>query len=206
MRTFGLIPAAGKSRRMGQPKLLLPLGEKTVLEAVVSAVRAAGIEELLVVAAPHADTLVERAGSAGAHVLRLPLDTPDMRATCLHGLEWIERHFHPESVDSWLLLPADHPTLNPDVIRALRTAARENPGATIIVPAHQGRRGHPTWLSWTHARSMLVRPPEEGLNAYIRRHASETHEMDWPHPDVLWDMDTPEDYQRLLTESTRSFD
>ena len=39
MRTFGLIPAAGKSRRMGQPKLLLQLGTTSVLELVVSAVR-----------------------------------------------------------------------------------------------------------------------------------------------------------------------
>ena len=40
-RTFGLIPAAGKSRRMGRPKLMLPLGDSTVLEQVFAAVRKA---------------------------------------------------------------------------------------------------------------------------------------------------------------------
>ena len=38
---FALIPAAGKSTRMGRPKLALPLGEKTVLEHVIAALRQA---------------------------------------------------------------------------------------------------------------------------------------------------------------------
>jgi molybdenum cofactor cytidylyltransferase len=57
MRTIGLIPAAGKSRRMGQPKLLLPLRGTTVLEQVLAAVRSAGVDEILVVVAPEMDDL-----------------------------------------------------------------------------------------------------------------------------------------------------
>jgi molybdenum cofactor cytidylyltransferase len=197
MRTFGLIPAAGKSRRMGRPKLLLPLGGTTVLEQVLSSVRSAGVDEVLVVAAPDGDALSHVAASAGAHVLRLTQDTPDMRATCQHGLVWIEEHFNPLDDDGWLLLPADHPTVRPEVVRELLVAARERPDATIIVPTHGGRRGHPTWLRWSHVAGIRALPAEQGLNAFIRARMAETLELPWPSDEILRDMDTPEDYERL---------
>ena len=198
MRTFGLIPAAGKSRRMGRPKLLLPIGAKTVLEHVVSALQSTGVADILVVAAPDAQTLAERAAAVGALVLRLDENTPDMRATCLHGLAWIEQHFHPGEEDGWLLLPADHPTVRPDVVSALLQAATENCDKTIIVPVYQGRRGHPTWLRWPHAGAIRDMPAERGLNAFIRDHAAETWELAWPSDEILRDLDTPEDYRRLV--------
>lgn len=198
MRTFGLIPAAGKSRRMGQPKLLLSLGDKTVLEHVVSAVRAAGIEEIVVVVAPQADELARRALAAGAQAHRLAEDTPDMRATCLQGLAWLEQHYQPTSIDSWVLLPADHPTVHPEVVRAILSARQSHADKTIIVPTHQGRRGHPTWLSWSHVAALRALPSEHGLNVYIRAHRAETLELDWPSDEILRDLDTPEDWRKLM--------
>jgi molybdenum cofactor cytidylyltransferase len=198
MRTFGLIPAAGKSRRMGRPKLLLPVAGATVLEHVLSAIRSAGVADILVVVAPDADDLAQVAASAGAHVLRLDADTPDMRATCEHGLAWIDANLHPRHDDGWLLLPADHPTVRPEVVRALLTAARENPDKTIIVPTHAGRRGHPTWLRWPHVAAIRDLAPEKGLNVLIRSNADGTLELAWPSDEILRDLDTPEDYRRLL--------
>jgi molybdenum cofactor cytidylyltransferase len=195
MTTFGLIPAAGKSRRMGRAKLLLHLGESTVLEHVVSAVRTAGVAEIVVVVAPDAQEMMQVAAAAGAHVVQLAEDTPDMRTTVQHGLAWIETHFQPNAEDGWLLLPADHPTVRPEVVRALLTAAGER---MIVVPTHQGRRGHPTWLSWSHVAALSALPEGQGLNAFIRAHADQTRELAWPDAEILRDLDTPEDYQALL--------
>jgi molybdenum cofactor cytidylyltransferase len=198
MRTFGLIPAAGKSRRMGTPKLLLPFGESTVFEQVLSCVRSAGIVDVLVVVAPDAEELADLAASAGAHVLRLAADTPDMRTTCLHGLAWIEAHLHPQQQDGWLLLPADHPTVRPDVVRALLAGAGETTGKTIIVPTYAGRRGHPTLLRWSHVVAIRALPSDQGLNVFIRAYSTETLELPWPRDEILHDLDTPEDYQALI--------
>lgn len=198
MKTFGLIPAAGKSRRMGRAKLLLPLGESTVLEHVLTAVRSAGVADVLVVVAPAAEALANLATAAGAHVLRLSEDTPDMRATCLHGLAWLHEHFHPHDEDGWLLLPADHPTVRPEVVRSLLAASKEKHDKTIIIPTHQGRRGHPTWLRWSHVAAIRALSPEQGLNAFIRTRSAETRELSWPSDEILRDLDTPEDYQSLL--------
>ncbi len=198
MRTFGLIPAAGKSRRMGRAKLLLPLGDKTVLEHVLSAVRMAGVDEIVVVVAPDGAALAEIATAAGAHVVQLAEDTPDMRATCVHGLAWIEAHFHPADDDGWLLLPADHPTVRPEIVRALLNAAQEDCRHTIVVPTYQARRGHPTWLRWSHVAGIRALPPEQGLNLFIRAHDGATRELPWDSDEILRDLDTPEDYARLL--------
>src|SRR6516225_8575191 len=117
--TFAVIPAAGHSARMGRPKLALPLGERTVLERVIDSLRAAGVEHVVVVIGPHVPQLAPLAQSAGAHVLQLAEETPDMRATAEAGLRWLEGRFRPRPDDTWLLVPADHPTLDPHVIRRL---------------------------------------------------------------------------------------
>jgi molybdenum cofactor cytidylyltransferase len=197
MTTYGLIPAAGKSRRMGRTKLLLPLGTSTVLERVVSAVRSAGVADIVVVVAPDADDIARIASGAGANVVRLAEDTPDMRATVMHGLAWIAERFQPQPTDGWLLLPADHPTVRPEVVRAVLDAAADG---AIVVPRHGERRGHPTWFAWPHAAALAAFPPDVGLNAYIRAHAEQLREVPWGDAEILRDLDTPEDYRALLDQ------
>jgi molybdenum cofactor cytidylyltransferase len=197
--TFALIPAAGKSTRMGRPKLLLPLGGRTVLEHVVTALRAGGVEEVLVVVGPHVAQLAEVAASAGARVLALTEETADMRATVEAGLEWLDKHRHPSPDDHWLLVPADHPTLEPDIVRRLLATARQLPPGQIVVPTHGGRRGHPTLVGWRHREGIANLPAGHGLNAYLRQHAGLVSEVEVPSPEVLEDLDTPEDYERLLS-------
>ncbi len=198
MRTLGLIPAAGKSRRMGSPKLLLPLGGATVLDHVVVALKTADVADVLVVVAPEDDALAAVAAGAGALVHRLDADTPDMRATCEHGLAWLAERFQPNPEDGWLLLPADHPTVEPVIIRALVECAEEDDAHSIFVPTFQGKRGHPTWLRWKHASVIPHLAPGLGLNSHIRAFAHETREIDWPSSEILRDLDTPGDYVELL--------
>jgi molybdenum cofactor cytidylyltransferase len=201
MNTFGLIPAAGKSIRMGRPKLLLPLSGQTVLERVLSAVRAGGVAEVLVVVAPGGAALGAVAEAAAAHVLRLEADTADMRETCQRGLDWLEARFHPRPDDGWLLMPADHPTTRPDIVRAVLDAVPRHPERSIVVPVHLGRRGHPVWLRWEHVGAIRALPEGQGLNGLIRGRGGETLELPWPDAEILRDLDTPEDYRRLLDEA-----
>jgi CTP:molybdopterin cytidylyltransferase MocA len=63
---FAVLLAGGQSKRMGRPKLVLPLGERTVLEHVLAALRQAAVEHILVVIGPHVAELGALAESAGA--------------------------------------------------------------------------------------------------------------------------------------------
>ncbi|MFO0843448.1 MAG: nucleotidyltransferase family protein [Gemmataceae bacterium] len=197
----GLIPAAGHSRRMGRPKLGLPVAGKTVLEHVVAALLDSGVNPVLVVLGPHVADLSDAARAAGASVLLLPWPTPDMRATIERGLEWLDETLRPNDDDDWLLSPGDHPTLEVTVVRALLAARAAHPDKTVIVPTYEGRRGHPAVVRWRLVAGLRAHPPGEGLNTYFRARATET--LEWPvsSGSVVEDLDTPEDYERLLNRS-----
>jgi molybdenum cofactor cytidylyltransferase len=194
---FAVLPACGRSTRMGRPKLSLPLGDRTVIEQVVLALRTGGVEHILVVVGPHVPELAPLATAAGADVLALPVPTPDMRATVAAGLLYLEERHRPLPTDWWLLAPADHASLSPTVIRQLRAAAdlRTHP---IIIPRYQGKRGHPTLIGWQYAAAVWAHLPGLGINSMLREHGFETLELDVSDPGILADLDTPDDYALLV--------
>jgi molybdenum cofactor cytidylyltransferase len=196
--TLALIPAGGRSQRMGRPKLSLPLRGRTVLECVVAALRDGGVERVLVVVAPHVPELAALAEAAGAQVCLLPHETPDMRTTVEVGLTAIEQRWRPGPDEPWLLIPADHPTLDSRLVRRLLHEYEQRGATSILVPVHQGQRGHPAVLAWQHVEGIRRLPASEGLNTYMRGHAAVTREISVDSGEILRDLDTPEDYERLL--------
>jgi molybdenum cofactor cytidylyltransferase len=197
-----VVPAAGRSVRMGRPKLALPFRGRTVLENVIVTLHVGGVEQVLVVVGPHVPELAPLARAAGADVCRLADETPDMRATVHRGLNWLEEHLHPRPDDAWLLAPADHPALDADVVRQLCVAYARQPGQTILMPTYERRRGHPTLVEWRHVAGIRAMPAGQGLNVYFRAHAEETLELPMTSANVLCDLDTPEDYDRLRGASS----
>jgi molybdenum cofactor cytidylyltransferase len=197
LQTFALIPAAGKSTRMGCPKLLLPLENKTVLEHVIAALRQAGIENVLVVAGPNVPELVTIAEKAGALVCPLLQETADMKATVQEGLRWLEKHFQPVLTDAWFLVPADHPTLEAGTIQELLRAYQQKSGCSIFIPTYEGKRGHPALIEWKLVTPILELTGDAGINAYLRRQTKETLEVPVSSPSILHDLDRPEDYAQL---------
>jgi molybdenum cofactor cytidylyltransferase len=191
---IAIVPACGQSTRMGRPKLLLPLGSRSVIERVVGTLRDGGARHVLVVTGPHVPELVPLARSAGAEVLVLEEPTPDMRTTVERGLAWIEDRHHPAPDDRWLLAPADHPAFSANTVRELLAAGSQE---SIAIPTHDGRRGHPAVLRWRHAAGIRATPPGDGINSYLRSLAAEIVEITAGDPGVLANLDTPEDYARL---------
>jgi molybdenum cofactor cytidylyltransferase len=187
-----------------RPKLSLPLGGRTVLEVVIATLQEAGVTQVLVVLGPHVPELIPLARSAGAEVLALPKETLDMRATVEHGLCWLEGHYQPASDDSWLLVPADHPILEAEVVRQLLHARRTNPHCSIVIPTFEGRRGHPALIDWKHVPGIRALPAGQGLNVYLRQQSQETLELPLDTPSILYDLDTPEDYAECLRMWSRS--
>jgi molybdenum cofactor cytidylyltransferase len=194
---FAILPAAGRSIRMGRPKLLLPLGGRTVIERVIDTLELAGIDRILVVTPPELPELAAVAKAAGADVLGLPVQTEHMRETVQHGLDWIEQRRSPRPTDAFLLVPADHPTLDTTTIAVLTAARMQHPQFSIFIPTHAGQRGHPALICWQHVAGIRAAPPDQGLNTYLRQHPSETLEVAVDRPGVLVDLDTPEEYERV---------
>jgi len=198
---YGLIPAGGQSRRMGRPKLTLPLGGRPILHWVISTLKSAGVSEILVVVGPHVPELGSIIAMAGAHCLTLESETADMRATVMYGLSWLESRFHPKPDDGWLLVPADHAALSVETIRQVIAAFNEGREKSICLPVYEGKRGHPTLLAWRHVEAIKELPAGAGLNHFVRSQSDEILEVKADSAAVLQDLDTPEDYAKLIAEN-----
>jgi molybdenum cofactor cytidylyltransferase len=192
-----VVPAAGLSARMGRPKLALPLGDRTVIERVVLALRQGGVERVLVVIGPHVAELGPLATGAGADVVTLPSSTADMRATVEHGLHWLEEHDQQGPDDAWLLAPADHPLLDPMIVRALCDQFGRDPMKSIVVPTYNGKRGHPVLIAWKHVAGIRAMAPSRGIDAFLGEHAVEMLELPVTSAGIICDLDTPGEYERL---------
>ncbi|MCH8047599.1 MAG: nucleotidyltransferase family protein [Planctomycetes bacterium] len=192
--SVAIVPAAGRSARMGEHKLLLRWGEGTVIEAVLAAWRASGVSKTIVVVRADDRALIDVCLRAGAEVVEADPPPPDMKASVgcgLSHLQALSRHARP---DVWLLAPADMPTLDPAVIDRLLARWHERPGE-IFVPIHDGRRGHPLLLSWSIAKEIPALGTDEGINALLARH--ELQQIECPATATPADLDTPDNYRRL---------
>jgi molybdenum cofactor cytidylyltransferase len=192
-----IVPACGRSTRIGRPKLLLPIAGAPLIARVVAALRGGGVDEVLVVVPPAtvegASELAEAAGRAGATIVVAPGPTPDMRATFEVGLAWLESEGRAPP-DAVLLQPGDSPGLNSDVVAAVIVAHRGAPEA-IHVPIHEGHRGHPLALPWPLARAVRDLPDGCGINAVLAAHADRVRPCPVGEAGMLHDLDTWDDYR-----------
>lgn len=193
---FAIIPAAGRSRRMGRPKLTLPLGDRSVIRRLLDALDRPEITQCIVVHRRSDEELFAEVSATNAAVVRPEVDPPDMRASVQHALDFIAENYEPNDNDAWLLVPADHPVLDGRLIDELIQMWRLST-AKILIPTHDGKRGHPTFFRWPLAEAVRQLPQDRGLNALIEQFAESVKEVPVETDGILTDLDTPADYARL---------
>jgi len=92
-----------------------------------------------------------------------------------------------------IVLPSDYPLVTAGTIAALIAGHAASP-ASIVIPCHDGRRGHPLlfprFILDDLTKSLTLRD-------LVREDPRRISCIDVADPGVLHDMDTPEDYQRI---------
>ena len=193
-----IILAAGSSERMGEPKALLRFRGVTFLEAVLDASRAAGVDRQIVVVGPDGDKVLSGRDLSGVTVLRNPAPaTGPIGSLKLAIAEVIN---HPvEGVVAWHV---DRPHVAVATIQALldRFASRD---AAIVVPEYRGRRGHPVLFGRVVFRELLIASTTNGARAVVRADPSRIAVVPVDDPAIVEDVDTPEDYRKLLRSIDR---
>ncbi len=191
-----IVPAAGKSQRMGRPKLLMPLGDRLVIEHVLGALAQSAVDRVVVALPPGAAGLLAVVQRFGVEVAQLDEPTADMRATVVRAIDHAEARWGRSRLRALLLVLADHPTIQPEVVASLVKRFRDS-RRPICIPTYNGRRGHPVLFDWRLAAEIGGLPAGAGLNALVARRADDVEECPQRDPSVLDDMDTPADYDRL---------
>jgi molybdenum cofactor cytidylyltransferase len=189
-----IILAAGESKRMGRPKMLLPWGDTTVLGKVVATFRAAGLEDIVVVtgsARPQVEALF---GRSVRFAFNPDFARGEMLGSVQAGLQSLG-----EETRAALIALGDQPQVELETIETIRETFGRT-GAPLLVPSYQMRRGHP----WLVAREfwgeiLQMRAPESPRD-FLNRHAESIRYLNVETPSVIQDLDTPEDYERGLIQ------
>lgn len=183
-----LILAAGQSKRMGVPKMLLPWGERTVLEKVIATFQAAGIEEILVVTGGDRERVEARIGNPARAVFNPGYAENEMLGSVQTGLA----RLNPE-VEATLIGLGDQPQVREDSVRAVINGYREN-GVSLVVPSYRMRRGHPWLVTRKHWTEILDMRAPASLRDFLNQHTDEIHYVEVDTSSILQDLDTPDDY------------
>ncbi len=188
----GVILAAGSSSRLGRPKQLLPLGDRPVLVHTLANACAAALDGVIVVLGHEAATIQRRIDFGAARVV-LNADYRAGQSTSLRaGLAAL-----PPDADAALFILGDQPLLGPALLDAL-IAARRASAAPIVMPTYRGQRGNPVLIASDLFPELARITGDRGARGVIHAHAAEIHEVPIAGDPPTDDLDTQEDYDRLL--------
>jgi molybdenum cofactor cytidylyltransferase len=200
----GIVLAGGASRRMGEAKAGLVHDGRTFLARVVGALRDGGIADLVVVSgSAHDDVLAALPSGDPAHVVRNPDPERGQLSSLKVALEELGRR-RPRP-DAALMALVDHPAIAAATVRRLlgawsdaNVAGAAAPSA-IVLPTHEGRRGHPVLFAARVWAELLATPDVLGARAVVHADAARVLEVPVADAGVHIDVDTPDDFLRLTS-------
>jgi len=186
-----LILAAGQSKRMGQPKMLLPWGNTTVLGQVLQTLKQANIPDMLVVTGAARIDIEKICAAYETLVAHNPdYANGEMLSSLQTGLSVLRDK---TSAETALIVLGDQPQVQEGSVRAVVHRFIETE-SNLVVPSFQMRRGHP----WLVARPLWDEIPQmkspQSPRDFLNSHASEIEYVDVDNPSILADLDTFEDY------------
>ena len=190
--TGAVIVAAGMSSRMHSFKPMLPLAGATVIRTLIGTLQKASVAPVVVVTGRNGRELTE-------HILDLGVETvlneryaeTDMFYSACLGLRTISGR-----ADRVFFLPGDVPLFSHYSITAMNEYM-DRYGCDILIPAYNGRQGHPVLLAAPVIDQLTDYQGEGGLKGAIDSLEARKAVLTLPDQGLVLDADNPEDYRRL---------
>ena len=176
---------------MGSPKALLPFRQRTFLENILDAISRSSIEHTVVVVGHHRNEIQGRV-PPGTNVVY----NPDYEQGMITSFQTGIRALPPDTRAAMLFL-VDHPVVEPETIDALIANSSAD---RIVLPAFEGRRGHPVLFGTNILKEILALRQSEGANIVVRKDPNRIIQVPVNSPGILIDIDTPDDFQKLQNE------
>lgn len=193
-----ILLAAGLSARMGRTKPLLEVQGKTAIRHCIDAIFQGGVERCVVVLGPESEAIQREIQDLPVTTVLNQKEGSDMADSVRVGFGVVDnRH------SGVLVALSDHPLVTADTYRALLETHRRNP-EQILIPAYQGRRGHPTLFPVEQLRNYFnlcaaARQRSKGLRTLIDENSERVNLIPLNDEGVVLDMDTEEDYRRIVS-------
>jgi molybdenum cofactor cytidylyltransferase len=184
-----VVLAAGMSKRMGQPKMILPWKDTTVIGQVISTLLAGGVDDVTVITGG-ARQQVEQAikDFPVRSVFNPDFENEEMLSSIQLGLISL-----PGDRSAAMIVLGDQPWIEQNVVRSLIDFYFGNP-SKILIPSFAMRRGHPWIVDRSLWPAILELRPPQTLRNFMEEFRSEVAYLTVSTPSILKDLDTPEDY------------
>jgi molybdenum cofactor cytidylyltransferase len=193
-KIVAILLSAGESRRMGQLKALLPWQGVSLLAHQVSALKEAGVDHIIVVLGHRSHELQPMLEDQAGVTTVLNPDYLQGKTTSIKAGVGI---LSQDKIAALLILNVDQPR-SAKTIHDLLESHRSG-DALITVPTYRGKGGHPIVLSPSLIPELLsINEETQGMKAVVQRHRDQTQKVEMEGPEVLWDLNTPEQYQEAI--------
>ena len=188
-----VILAAGESRRMGRPKLLMPFGDKSIIDVVINEAIRSKLNHLIVVVGSDKDKIKKQIQDYPLTITENPEYHRGMLSSVQYGLRAL-----PDNHDAVMILLGDQPMIPASVINQVINSYHQTDKG-IVIATHNGKRGHPILFEMKYRHEVLQLGPDHSLHDLTRNHRDDILEVEVDTPDILRDIDTIDDYNKELT-------
>lgn len=192
----GILLAAGLGRRIGTPKALIEVTGETFYARALRVFSEAALNVIVVT-----NTIVVSAletPSSGEILVVNP--DPDQAGGMFSSVRLGVAEAIARGATGAVLLPVDHPLV---AAADISTVARElAAGANIVVPVHQGRRGHPIGISRNVMDEIMAESDLKTLRDVVRKDRSRLREIEGS-AGILTGVNTQQDLERVLNARFR---
>lgn len=186
----GVVLAAGQSRRMGHPKLLLPLDGRPVLHHAVSALVDAGFEDVVVVVPPEHAALAEAISGLPVRLAVNHAPEAGQAGSVVAGIAALS-----PTADAVVIALGDQPRVPRAVLVGLLECYRAT-GKAIVAPRYRDGRGNPVVFAASVFPELARLTGDQGARRVIDVDPGRVALVPFDTP-MPQDLDTPDDYESL---------
>lgn len=191
---WAIILAAGESKRMKVPKMLLPFNGMTMIEKVINNVSGSEVFNTLVVLGSYRDEILGVIGD-------LPVThcyNENYKRGMLSSVQCGFRNL-PDNFKAVLIFPGDQPMIEASVINKIISVYRLS-GKGIVIPVYKKKRGHPLLIDFKYRSLVEALDVEDGLRSLAMKYPRDVLEIPVNSPGVIKDFDTKEDYLNEINQ------
>ena len=196
-QTAGIILAAGASVRFGQPKQLIKIGDKYLVEWVLDAALDSRLQTVVLVLGHQHQAILQALGTkADHHKLKVVINHNyrDGQSTSLKaGLLSVRQTF-----GSVMYLLGDQPMINTEIIDHMLDQFRQSE-KDLCVPVCKKKRGNPTVFRRPIYEELMMINGDSGARNIIRKNSERVLYVEIKDPLCFFDIDSQDDLEDLLT-------
>jgi molybdenum cofactor cytidylyltransferase len=189
-----IILAAGESKRMGSPKMLLDFNGKTMLETVIGNVRDSDVDDILVVLGAYRSKLERIVRNTGVRSCYNDIYKDGMLSSVKCGFRNI-----PHGAEAVLVYQGDQPFITSKVTNKV-IEEHINTGKGIVIPVFKNRMGHPLLVGKKYFMEIEKLDQAKGLRSLAEIFSDDVAKVSVDEGGILRDFDTFEDYRKEINQ------